>query len=516
MSRERLSMRKIKEVLRLRFECGHSHRAIARSCQTGITTVREYILRAQAAGLGWPLPEDMDEATLEARLYPVGPMPDRDAHVLPDWSEVRRELSKTGVTLQLLWQEYRENHPQGYAYSHYCELYRVWAKTLDVTMRHEHKAGEKLFVDYAGDTMPVTDPQTGEIRQAQIFVATLGASNYTYAEATWTQGLDDWIGAHVRTMAYLGGVPAIVVPDNTKAAVTSPHRYEPEVNRTYTDWAQHFGCAVIPARSLKPRDKAKVEAAVLGVERWLMAPLRNRTFFSLSELNQALREQLAAYNRHHFQKLPGSRQSLFETLDKPALQPLPAHPYELARWKQATVHIDYHVEVDKHRYSVPFQLVHKKVDVRCTQNSVEFFFKGQRVAAHKRSPHPGRFTTLTEHMPKSHQEYAQWTPERLMDWARKTGPNTCHLVEKILNARAHPQQGFRACLGILRLSKPYGNERLEAACARALAIQSYSYKSVESILKSGLDRQPLPENKPQPAAIAHHNVRGPEYFLNQN
>ena len=516
MSKERLSMRKIKEVLRLRFEHGLSHRVIATSCGIGITSAREYIVRAKAAGLLWPLPEDLDDGALGALLFPPPPRPGEVERTLPAWPAVHRELRQKGVTLQLLWQEYRAVFPEGYGYSRYCELYRAWAKTLSVTMRFEHKAGEKLFVDYAGPKMEVVNPQTGEVIEVHIFVAAQGASNYTFAEGTWTEGLRDWIGSHVRAVEFFGGVNDIVVPDNTKSAITSPHRYEPDINKTYTDWAQHYGCAVLPARSLKPRDKAKVENAVQGVERWVMAPLRNRKFFSIGELNCALREQLDAYNQRPFQKLEGSRASLFTELDKPALKPLPQTRYELAEWKRATVHIDYHVEVDKHRYSTPYQLVGKKIDVRSTQSTVEVFFNGKRVASHKRSAHKGRFTTQREHMPKSHRAYAEWTPQRLIRWAAKTGEHTATLIERILESRPHPQQGFRPCLGIMRLAKRYGDDRCEAACKRALHIQSYSYKSVESILKHGLDQQPLPQPPSKQPAIEHHNLRGANYYQKQN
>lgn len=519
MPKERLSMRKIKEVLRLRFEQGLSHRVIACSCGIGVTTAREYLVRAQAVGLSWPLPEDLLDEALERMLFAAGPAiasgeVDRE---MPDWSAVHLELRrKKGVTLQLLWQEYRAAHPDGYGYSRYCELYRAWAKTLDVTMRFTHQAGEVLFVDYAGETMEVTNPQTGELIPVYVFVGALGASNYTYAEPTFAQDLRHWIGAHVRMFAHLGGVPGVLVPDNTKSAVTLAHRYEPDLNPTYSELALHYNCAVAPARVYRPRDKSKVEAAVQGVERWVMAPLRNRTFFSLAELHQALREQLDAYNRKPFQKLAGSRQSLFEELDRPALRPLPPAPYSFGEWKQATVHIDYHVEVAKHRYSVPYTLVHKKVDVRLTQDTVEIFFNGKRVAAHRRNPRTGGFTTLQEHMPKSHREYAEWTPERLIRWAEKNGPATRELVEGILNARPHPYQGFRACLGILRLQNPYGGQRLEAACQRALAIQSFSYKSVESILKNGLDQIPLSPPATAAPVLEHENVRGAEYYQGIN
>lgn len=519
MPKERLSMRKIKEVLRLRFEQQLTHRVIASSCGIGVTTVREYLIRAKAAGVSWPLPEDMLDETLEHLLFAPNPAggSQTDVSLIPDWSAVHVELRrKKGVTLQLLWQEYRTIHPDGYGYSRYCDLYQAWSKTLDVTMRFTHRAGEVLYVDYAGETMEVINPQTGEVIPVYVFVATLGASNYTYAEPTFRQDLRHWIGAHVRTFSHLGGTPCVLVPDNTKTAVTAPHRYEPDMNPTYTDLSQYYGCGVAPARSRKPRDKAKVEAAVQGVERWVMAPLRNRRFFSLKELQQAFNEQLDAYNQRSFQKLEGSRQSLFEQLDKPALRPLPPTPYTFAEWKQATVHIDYHVETDKHRYSVPYQLIHKKVDVRLTYDTVEVFFNGKRVAAHRRSPHKGGFTTLAEHMPTKHREYAEWTPERLVRWAQKTGENTQKLIEGILADRPLPQQGFRASLGILRLQTPYGAQRLEAACQRALAIQSYNYKSVESILKNGLDQTPLPQQQTMSPPIEHQNVRGPEYYQTSN
>lgn len=514
MSKERLSMRKIKEVLRLRYEKGLSHRAIAQSCGIGCTTAREYVIRAEAAGLSWPLPAEVDEATLEHLLFPPGSP--EGARPVPDWTVLHQELRRKGVTLALLWQEYKAAHPEGYNYSRFCELYRAWSGTLDVTMRQEYKAGERLFVDYAGQTMTVRNPETGEAMPAYVFVAAQGASNYTYAEASWTQDLRHWIAAHVRAMEYFGGVNALVTPDNTKVAVTTPCRYEPDLNPTYHDLSVFYGFTILPTRIIHPRDKAKVEAAVQGVERWVMAPLRHQTFFSLADLNRALREQLEAYNERPFQKLEGSRRSWFETLDQPALAPLPPTRYEFADWKRLTVHIDYHVEVEGHRYSVPYQLVHQKVDVRITQSVVEVFCKGHRVASHARSPHKGRFTTVKDHMPKAHQDYADWTPERLIRWAEKTGPHTAQWVERVLASRPHPQQGFRTCLGVMRLGKNYGAERLEAACRRALHLNALSYKSVESILAHGLENQPLPEVAASASPIAHANLRGPRYYQDPN
>jgi transposase len=509
---ERLSMRKIKEVLRLKQEQKLTNRAIARSCSIGRATVGEYLRRAVAAGLNWPLPEEVDEAELERRLFPPPPDIPVLLRPVPVWSEVHQELRRKGLTLFLLWEEYRQANPDGFQYSWFCEHYNLWAGKLDLVMRQQHRAGEKTFVDYAGQTVPVVNPETGEVREAQIFLAVLGASSYTYAEATWTQQLPDWIGSHVRAFAFFGGVTEILVPDNLKSGVSKACRYDPDINPTYQDLASHYGCAVIPARKYRAKDKAKAEAGVLLVERWILARLRKTTFFSLSQLNRAIRELLDWLNAHPFQKLPGSRRSQFETLDKPALRPLPARSYVYADWKKARVHIDYHVEVDGHHYSVPYQLFRREVEIRYTQRIVEAFFRGLRVASHVRSYRKGGFTTLPEHMPKAHQQYLSWTPQRLIRWAAETGPLTARMIEAVLSGRTHPQQGFRNCLGILRLGKAYGADRLENACRRALTLGSHGYRSIESILKNGLDRKPLPTALPTAPVVEHDNLRGPRYY----
>jgi transposase len=426
---------------------------------------------------------------------------------------VHQELKHKSITLLLLWQEYKAVTPNGLQSSSFCEAYRKWAGRLDVVMRQPHRAGETLFVDYAGQTMPVVHPYTGEVHDASIFIAVLGASNYTFAEATWSQSVPDWIAAHVRAFEALGGVPQVLVPDNLKAAVTHPHRYEPELHRTYADLAQHYGVAIVPARAARPRDKAKVEVGVQVVERWILARLRHQTFFSLAELNAAITDLRIKLNQRPFKKLPGCRQSLFEELDRPALQPLPATPYEYAEWKLVRVNIDYHVEVGGHYYSVPYALVKHQLDARLTAHTVELFHTGKRIASHRRSAQKGRHTTVAAHMPKSHRHYAQWTPQRLIRWAEKTGGATAQVVESILASRPHPQQGFRSCLGIMRLGKHYGDDRLEAACHRAMAIGACSYKSIESILKHDLDRQPVPGKTQTALSDAHHvNVRGPRYY----
>lgn len=513
MANKRKSMRKIRQVLRLAWEAGLGRRQIARSLSMSPTTVAEYLRRATMAGLSWPLPEAWDDRQLEAQLFPSLPKAARDARPLPSWAELHRELTRKGVTLLLLWEEHKADHPDGLQYSQFCDRYRAWAGKLDLVMRQHHRAGEKLFIDYAGQTVPVVDPLTGEIREAQIFVATLGASAYTYAEATWTQGLPDWIASHIRCFEWMGAVPALLVPDNLKSAVARPCRYEPQANATYEDCSDHYGTAILPARVRRPRDKAKVENSVLLVERSILARLRNHTFFSLAELNAAIRELLEGLNTKPFKKLPGCRKDLFEQLDHPAMKPLPAERYTYAEWKKARVHIDYHVEVLGHYYSVPYQLVKQELDVRITVHTVELLRHNKRVASHRRSSLKGRHTTLTEHMPTAHQQYAYWTPQRLVCWAEKTGSATAEVVATILSSRAHPQQGFRSCLGIMRLGKTYGDERLEAACQRALRLGTTNYKSLQSILKTGLDRQALPEaDEVTPEPIAHPNIRGAGYY----
>lgn len=513
MPAERVTMRKIKDILRLKWACGLSNRQVAASCGVARSTVAETVARAQTAGLAWPLPEALDDAHLEARLYPAGLAPATVPRVVPDWTALHQELTRKGVTLALLWQEYKAQHPDGYQYSRFCERYGAWRTTLDRCLRQEHRAGEKLFVDYAGQTVPVQDRATGAIQTAQIFVAVLGASNYTYAEATWTQALPDWIGAHVRAFAFFGGVPQILVPDNLRSGVTKACRYEPELNPTYAALAQHYGVAVIPARVRKPRDKAKVEAGVLLVERWILARLRHQSFFSLAELNAAIAVCLERLNTRPFTKLPGCRRSQFDTVDAPALQPLPSAPYVYADWRMARVNLDSHVEIDGHYYSVPSPLLHRQLEVRLTATTVECFHKGQRVASHVRSAEQGRHTTVIAHLPLAHQRYREWSPSQLLRWAETIGPATAAVAATILEHRPHPEQGYRSCLGLRRLGREYGPTRLEAACRRAQTIEAFAFKSVQSILKTGLDQQALPEPAPTiPLPIDHDHLRGTAYY----
>jgi len=423
-------------------------------------------------------------------------------------------MRKKHVTLALLWKEYRVGNPDGYEYSWFCSAYADWLGRRGLVMRQEHKLGEKCFVDYAGDTVPIIDPETGEVREAQIFLGVLGTSKYTYAEASWSQDLPSWIAAHVRMLDFFYGCPEVLVPDNLKSGVTKADYFEPDVNLTYLEMAKYYGIAVIPARPRKPRDKALVENAVLLAERWILAALRNRRFFSLSSLNEAIRELLEKLNSHPFQKLPGSRRQIFEEEERQCLRQLPSAPYVFGQWKKARVNVDYHIELDGHYYSVPYALVKEQVEVKATSAMIEIFHGGRRVASQCRSYLRGKSTTAREHMPPSHRNVAEWTPERMASWAGKSGPSVREMALRIMGSRPHPEQGFRACLGLLRLSKEYGAGRLDNACRRAITIGSSSYKSVKSILEKGLDKDSGTDRAPshQLTAGHHENVRGAEYY----
>jgi transposase len=513
MPTERLSMRKVREVLRLKYSVGLSYREISDVTGVSRTAVCEYVRRAEVTGITWPVPEELDDGALERQLYPLPGSPAIEGNAI-DWVQIQEELKRRGVTLMLLWQEYRARHPQGYGYSRFCDLYSQWRRRISATMRQTHAPGEKLFVDFAGDTVVVFDAALGRARPAHIFVAALGASNYTYAEARWSEGLPDWIGAHVNVFSALGGVPKAVVCDNLKAGVTKPSRYEPGINRTYQDLADHYGFVILPTRVRKPRDKAKVEVAVQIVERWVLARLRNRRFFSLAELNAAIRECVRDLNNVLMRRLGKSRRELFETLDRPALIALPEHPYAYAEWKKCRIAPDYHVDIAGHYYSVPSRLIGEMVDARLTGTTVEILHKGMRIASHVRSYLKNRHTTIAEHMPRAHRRYAFWTPARLKEEAAKIGPSAIALVEAIMNAKPHPEQGFRSCLGILRLAKSYGPQRLEAACRRGNDIGAKSYGSIASILKHGLDRAYAQDSAPDAdhPPIRHANIRGQRYY----
>ena len=504
-------MRRIKEILRLKFEFNLNNRQIARSCNIPHSTVINYLRRAEAAGVAWPLPPDMSDTDVEKLLFPTVPA-DRKVP-MPDFEAIHTELlGHKYVTLELLWREYKRIYPEGYQYSYYCELYRRWAKKLDIYLRQEHRAGERMFVDHAGPTVPVVDRDTGLVKEASIFVAVLGASSYTFCEAVWKRDLPSWIGSHNRAVEFFRGVTEVTTPDDWKTGVKDPCYYDPELNPTYRDWAEHVGTVIIPARVRKPRDKAIVENGVLIVERWILAALRHRTFFSLAELNGAIRELLTRLNHRKFKKLDTTRARLFEEVDRPALKPLPTTPFEFAERKKATVHPDYHVEVDHHYYSVPYRYQGEKVEARFSEKTVEILFDGKGIATHIRSYVPGKHTTREEHRPEKHRDL-KWTSSYMVDKGREIGPATAGVLKQIMEQRKHPELGYRACLGVLRFGKRYSNERLEAACRRAIAMNASSYKSIKSILENSLDREPL-ESVEIPAAHSevHSNVRGSAYY----
>ena len=509
-------MRKVREVLRLKHQ-GRTRAEIAASTGIGESTVSGYVARAAKAGLTWPEASGMTEVDVEARLFRDVGRNEPPARVPIDFAWVHRELSRPEVTLQTLWVEYREGATSAaplkpYEYSRFCELYGHWKRKLAVTMRQVHRAGEKLFIDYSGRKPRIVDPATGEIIGVELFVAVLGASNFTYAEATRTQRLGDFIASTVRAFEFFGCVPQIVVPDQLRSAVSGPDRYEPDINPTYLEMAQHYGVTVIPARPRKPKDKAKVEGGVLIAQRWILAALRHRTFFSLAELNAAIRELLDRLNTRPFQKLDGCRRSAFETIDRPAMRSLPARRYEIADWKHAKVNIDYCITYDHRHYSVPHALVGEPVDIRATASIVEVLHRGARVASHPRSHGPkGTATIADEHRPRTHRDYGKWPPDRVIAWAESVGAHVGDLARALISRRTHPETGYRACLGVIRLADQFGRDRVDAACARALSIGSPTFKSVQAILRNGLDRTPL-FAAPARAPLDHDNIRGPSYF----
>lgn len=506
MAQERLTLRKIREVLRLKHEVGLSNRAIARACQVSNSTVGEYVRRAEQAGLAWPLPDDLGEEELYRKLFPEGENPKVAERPQPDWEAVHRELARKGVTLKLLWQEYREKYPDGYGRSQFCEHYQRWNQAHTTSMRLPHKGGEVMEVDYAGMTLSITNPETGEIHQAAVFVATLPASNYVYAEVQPSQELQHWLAGHVRAFAFFGGVPKILRPDNLKSGVKKPNYYEPDINPSYQELAEHYHVAVLPARVRKPKDKANAENSVQNVERWLLAPLRDRTFFSEGEANRAIAVLLETLNVKEMQHLGKSRRELFEELDQPALLPLPARPYEFARWKRARVSIDYHVAFEGHYYSVPHTLVGQEVQIRATERMLEIFHRSQQVAIHPLSPVSGRYSTSTDHMPSHHRFVLNADSDFFLREAAKIGPQTAAFVTAVLRSRPFPQQAFRTCLGILDLARKYLPAHLETACQHLLSAHLLTYKDLKSELEhltKNIATQPLP---------AHEHVRGDTYY----
>jgi transposase len=505
------TVKDIRTILRLTHEQGLSVREVSERLKISKTTVSTYLLRAREAGLSWPLPErGNDDAALGQLLFHRRGRPPQDLSE-PDWTRVARDLKRKGVTLTLLWQEYRITHPDGYGFTWFCDKYAAFQQRAGATFRQRYEAGSVMQTDYAGQTVPVIDPVTGVIHPAQIFVAILAASNLTFAFASLSQKLPDWIEGQRRALAFFGGVTKAIVCDNLKAGVATALWFEPTLNATFEAFAEHYDTTVLPTRSRKPRDKAKVEGAVLIVERWILARLRNRTFFSLAELNAAIAELLEELNNRPMRHVGKSRRELFEEIERAALKPLPQTPFEYAEWKSAKVHPDYHIEVDKTFYSVPHRLIGRTVQVRLTHRVVEIFHDHQRVASHVRRSQRCGHGTVNAHMPKAHQRYANTTPASLISRAARIGPNAAILVERMMRERPHPEQGYRSAMGILSLAPRYGLERLDAACERALLINAITYSSVTAILKSGLDRA-RPQTEPAKPTPPHANIRGRTYY----
>jgi transposase len=514
MATERLSMRQTREILRQKLLLGRSNREVARSLGISASSVSNAAVRARAGKChDWAAVDALDDVTLETRLYGEPGWAGRKSRPLPDPAYLHVQLRRKNVTLQLLHVEYLEKHPDGYRYTMFCDHYNQWLNKQSPVMRQTHRAGEKLFVDYSGQRPHIIDPRTGEVTEVELFVAVLGASNLTFAEATRTQRVGDWIGSHVHALEYIGGVPAAIVPDQLKSGVTVPCRYEPGVQRTYDELAEHYGTVILPARPGHPKDKAKVEVGVQIAERWILARLRHQTFFSLEALNERIAELLEELNARTMRVYGKSRRELFEQIERAELKRLPTSRFISGEWKLgAKVNIDYHVEYDHHYYSAPHTLVREEVDVRATTSTIEIFRHNERITSHLRSYRRGGHTTKPEHMPMAHQKHLEWSPSRIIGWASTVGPETAKLAETILAERRHPEQGYRSCLGILRLGKKYGHDRLEAACSRALTAGARSYRHVESILKHGLDRVAQDEEKSASHMLFHENVRGRNYY----
>lgn len=512
------SIKKIREVLRLKFKLKLKNRAIGRMVNASPSSISRYSSPFEQQGLKWDQLEPMSDNEINNILYNKKSICSKQGFIEPDFKRIHQELKLKTVTLQLLWEEYHAIYKESaYKRTQFCEMYKSWCNKLKATMRQNHKAGDKLFIDYAGSTVPIIDPNSGEIKKAQIFIAVMGASSYTFAEATWTQTLPDWIASHTRAFSFFGGVPALLVPDNLRSCATKACRYEPEINSTYAEMVQHYNTAVLPARPRKPKDKPLAEIGVQVIGRWVLAKLRHQKFFSLFELNQAILPLLIEANLKPFQKLPGSRLSQFESIDKPALKPLPEKPYVYAEFKKAHLGFDYHIEVDGHYYSAPYQLIKEPIEVRITQNVIEIFNKNTRIVSHVRSYRRGAHTTISEHMPKRHQKHMEWTPGRLLGWADSMGQGTFYLTKHLIETKDYPEQAYRACLGLLNLARLYGKERLEAACNRAIHYHTLTRRSVAEILKGGLDKQELLETPSELKRNNHHkNVRGSQYFTSNN
>jgi transposase len=512
MAQERISMRKIKEVLRLHYEAKLTQATIARVNHISRYAVQQYIIRFTATGLSWPLSEEISDTILESKLFPV--KSDKSHRQALDYGYLLKEIRRPDATLSVLWEEYKQQHPDGYQYSYFCDLFNAYRGKLNYSMRQEHKAGEKTFLDFGDSPLTIIDRRTGQETRTKIFVSVWGASNLMYAESSFDEKLPTWISLNIHALEYYGCCPRAMVPDNLKSAVSKASRYEPDINPTYAEFAEHYGTVIFPARPYRPKDKSRAENGVKMAKRWILFRLRNQTFYSLNELNQAIRVLLDDFNRRLMKKMKKSRRELFELWDNPHALPLPEKPYEFAEWKKAKVQFNYHIAYDSHHYSVPYTFIHKEVAIKATRTLLEIYHKGNRICSHARSYKEHGYTTVNEHMPERHIKYLEWTPERILNYAEKYGSSVKALVQEVMAQRKFPQQAYKSCMGIVRLENTYSAERLNLACRRALEYRAYSYRSVLNILEKGLDKQKsrsLPSSIP--IARNHENIRGADYYF---
>jgi len=514
MANRRIRMEKLKEIIRLGTEQSLSNRAIARVLKVSRPVVAQYLSDFRATGLTYTEIRGMCHHDLLEMFSRKGGLCKRRHEVLSGrFKDYLKELKRPGVTLQLLWEEYRQEHPDGYSYSQFCYHFQVWRSGSSLTMHIEHKAGDKMFVDFTGKKLYVTEPKTGAKRDAEVFVAILGASQLTYAEALYTQQKADWIKANENALWYMGGIPRAIVPDCLRSGVTKGDKYAPDINPEYADFARHYSTIILPARPHAPRDKALVENAVKIVYSRVFAPLRNQIFYSLDDLNRAVREKVEVHNSSYFQRIKISRKQLFQEIEQSILKPLPVNKYELRYFQSVKVQFNYHVYLscDKHYYSVPCQYRGKRVKIIYTDSYVEIYLNNIRIDFYKRDRSQNKYTTITEHMPSNHRFYHDWSPEKMIEWAGKKGAFIQEMVKKLLEKGNYPEQTYKVCLGIINLPKKYGAGRVDCACKRALGFHYYSYKAVKNILEKGLDKieeiplfqQELPE---------HENIRGSEYY----
>jgi transposase len=497
-------MRKIKDILRLGLFEKRSQREISDSLNIGKTTVQEYLARAEKLGVEWNDVKELNESKTAMLLYPKVLV--KRSKVRPDWAAMRLELGRKGITLSLLWQEYKEQHEDGIGYSRFCDEYSNWKKLSRLSMRQEHKAGEKCFLDFSGLKVPYVDLKTNELKEAEVFVAVMGASSKTFAVATNTQTVEDWIYANIQALKFFGGVPAVLVPDNLKAGVITPCRYEAVLNPHFIEFSNHYQTAIIPARSRKPKDKSKVEVGVQVVERWILARLRRMTFSSVAEINQYIKPLLDDLNAKKMKHLNFSRNELFDSLDAPALKPLPNRDFEFSSWKKSKVHIDYHIELLKSLYSVPYKYVGQVVEVRYSNTTVTIFSGETQIAIHPRLRVAGAKSTLEDHMPSAHKAHAKWTPDRILNWTESlSGEETVTLVRSILNSKIYPEQAFRSCLGIIRMIQDKGEFRVEEAAFIVNQSAQQIYRKLKSVIEAK-------NTSFTPKALNHENIRGKNYY----